>query len=48
MTLSGSGPSVVVWVAKDRVAQAAAELEARLPDARILPLEIAQHGAEAR
>ncbi len=47
VTLSGSGPSVVVWVAKDRVSQAAAELEARLPQARILPLQIAQHGAQA-
>jgi homoserine kinase len=47
VTLSGSGPSVVVWVEKDKVSQAAAELEARLPDARILPLEIANHGAQA-
>ncbi len=45
VTLSGSGPSVVVWAAKDKVAQAAAELERRYPDARILPLAIAPEGA---
>ena len=40
VTLSGSGPSVVVWVEKDRVAEAAAELDARAsPSARVLPLE---------
>ena len=48
VTLSGSGPSVVVWVEKDKIAPAAAELEARLPDARVLPLKIADHGAEAQ
>jgi homoserine kinase len=47
VTLSGSGPSVVVWVEKEKVDQAAAELEARLPDARVLPLSIAAHGATA-
>ena len=48
VTLSGSGPSVVVWARKDRVDEVVAELERRLPDARILPLKIAQNGAEAR
>jgi homoserine kinase len=47
ITLSGSGPSVVVWAEKDKAGTAAAELEARLPDARILPLAIAEHGTEA-
>ena len=47
VTLSGSGPSVVVWVEKDMVAAAVAELEARLPDARVLALAIAAHGAAA-
>jgi homoserine kinase len=47
VTLSGSGPSVVVWVEKDKVAAAVAELESRLPDARVLALDIATHGAEA-
>jgi homoserine kinase len=48
VTLSGSGPSVVVWLHKDRAAAGVVELERRLPDARILPLEIAQNGAEAK
>jgi homoserine kinase len=48
VTLSGSGPSVVVWVEKDKVTEAVAALEARIPDARILPLDIATHGAEAQ
>jgi homoserine kinase len=46
VTLSGSGPSVVVWAEKDKAAAVVAELETRLPDARILPLAIADHGAE--
>ena len=33
VTLSGSGPSVVVWAEKDKAAAAAAELERALPDA---------------
>jgi homoserine kinase len=45
VTLSGSGPSVVVWAAKADAASVAAALEARLPDARILPLRIADQGA---
>jgi homoserine kinase len=47
VTLSGSGPSVVVWARKDAAADAVAELRVRLPDARILPLGVAAHGAEA-
>jgi homoserine kinase len=47
VTLSGSGPSVVVWVAKETVSQSAVELAARFPDARVLPLHIAHHGARA-
>ena len=45
VTLSGSGPSVVVWAAKADAASVAAALEARLPDAKILPLRIADQGA---
>ncbi len=45
VTLSGSGPSIVVWVEKAAVAEAAAELGNRYPDARVLPLRIAQTGA---
>ena len=48
VTLSGSGPSVVVWAEKGKVDAVVAELERRLPDARILPLKIAQNGASAR
>ena len=47
VTLSGSGPSVVVWAEKDRVQQVTAALEQRYPDARVLPLRIADHGTEA-
>jgi homoserine kinase len=45
VTLSGSGPSVVVWAAKPDAASVAAALEARLPDAQVLPLSIAEQGA---
>jgi homoserine kinase len=45
VTLSGSGPSVVVWARKDDEAAVAAALEARFPDARVLPLRIADQGA---
>ena len=46
-TLSGSGPSVVVWAPAQAAAAVAAELERRFPDARILPLAVAPHGARA-
>jgi homoserine kinase len=45
VTLSGSGPSVVVWAAKADAADAAAELGRRYPDARVLPLAVAPEGA---
>jgi homoserine kinase len=45
VTLSGSGPSVVVWAAKDKAAEAAAELEARHPEALVLHLAVASEGA---
>jgi homoserine kinase len=45
VTLSGSGPSVVVWVEKDKAADAAAELEARHPEALVLHLAVAPEGA---
>ena len=49
VTLSGSGPSVVVWVDKQECDASAvvAELERRYPDARVLPLEVAPEGAHA-
>jgi len=45
VTLSGSGPSVVVWAAKADADAVAAALDARLPDAEVLPLSIAEQGA---
>jgi homoserine kinase len=45
VTLSGSGPSVVVWAAKGEVPGVSAALEARFPEAKILPLSIADRGA---
>jgi homoserine kinase len=46
VTLSGSGPSVVVWAAQERAADVAGELERSLPpDTRVLPLRVAQEGA---
>jgi homoserine kinase len=49
VTLSGSGPSVVVWAEKRHAEAAAAELRSRLGDrAQVLRLEIASAGASAR
>ena len=46
VTLSGSGPSVVVWAAHDRAAGVAAQLRETLSDdTRVLPLRVAQRGA---
>jgi homoserine kinase len=46
VTLSGSGPSVVVWAAEDRADALAGELRRRLsPDTTVLPLRVAQEGA---
>ena len=46
VTLSGSGPSVVVWAENDRAADVARELEHSLPDdTMVLPLRVAQEGA---
>ena len=48
VTLSGSGPSVVVWADKRRAGEVAAALEHSLPaDTRVLPLGIAPEGARA-
>jgi homoserine kinase len=46
VTLSGSGPSVVVWAEDARAADVALELEKSLPDdTMVLPLRVAQEGA---
>jgi homoserine kinase len=48
-TLSGSGPSVVVWAEKDSAERVAAALERALPDGtRVLPLRVAHEGASIR
>jgi homoserine kinase len=45
VTLSGSGPSVIVWTRAEDVAAAAAELERRFPDDRVLSLTTTPSGA---
>src|SRR5262249_62354702 len=46
VTLSGSGPSVVVWLKQTcPVPGVVTELQERFPDARVLPLKIAAKGA---
>jgi homoserine kinase len=46
VTLSGSGPSVVVWAAHDQAEDVAERLRTTLPDdTRVLPLRVAQRGA---
>jgi homoserine kinase len=47
VTLSGSGPSVVVWAENARAADVALELKDSLPDdTMVLPLRVAQEGAK--
>jgi homoserine kinase len=50
VTLSGSGPSVVVWAEKQGPdpLTVVTELQQRYPDARVLPLRIAEQGAHAQ
>ena len=46
VTLSGSGPSVVVWAAHERADGVVADLQNSLPDdTRVLQLRVAQEGA---
>ena len=44
-TLSGSGPTVIVWAARESAARCAAELAERFPDADVLQLSISPTGA---
>ena len=44
-TLSGSGPTVIVWARQDDVTSCAAELRARFPGVEVLPLQVAGSGA---
>jgi homoserine kinase len=46
-TLSGSGPTVIVWAEKDRAGETAAELSARFPDHEVLHLPVTTTGASA-
>jgi len=46
-TLSGSGPTVMVWARPDAVDACAAELTGRFPAAEVFPLPIAAEGAGA-
>jgi len=46
-TISGSGPTVIVWARDDAVATCVAELEARYPDVDVLPLPASPKGAHA-
>jgi homoserine kinase len=47
VTLSGSGPTVVVWARKDSAGKVAERLADRYPSATVLPLRIAPAGATA-
>jgi homoserine kinase len=44
-TLSGSGPSVIVWARDEEALSCEAELTARFPGQRVLRLEVAALGA---
>jgi homoserine kinase len=44
-TLSGSGPSVIVWATAERVEDCAAELRSRYPHTDVVPLSVATEGA---
>lgn len=44
-TLSGSGPTVIVWARKERAGDVAVELSERFPEHEILHLSIAREGA---
>lgn len=45
VTISGSGPTVIVWARRGHGDRVAATLAARFPDARVLPLAVASAGA---
>ena len=46
-SLSGSGPTVILWLRPDAVAGSAVELAGRFPEVQVLPLAVARRGAEA-
>jgi homoserine kinase len=45
-TISGSGPTVIVWAREEAAAEAAAELSERFPDVGVLRLAVSPTGAE--
>jgi homoserine kinase len=46
-TISGSGPTVVVWARHDAVDACSGELEQRFPDIDVRPLDVSPKGAHA-
>jgi homoserine kinase len=44
-TLSGSGPTVIVWARRETLTPCTTELELRFPEARVLPLAVSRTGA---
>jgi homoserine kinase len=45
-TISGSGPTVIVWAEDDRAAECARELEQRFADATVMRLSVSPNGVE--
>jgi homoserine kinase len=45
-TISGSGPTVIVWAYDDQVEGCATELESRFADAEVIPLGVSAVGAQ--
>jgi homoserine kinase len=48
LTISGSGPTVIVWARRGQEATCADELRERFPDERVLPLAVSPTGAGGR
>ena len=47
-TLSGSGPTVIVWASRSDASRATAELAERFPAVRVLPMSISPRGAATK
>ena len=47
VTISGSGPSVIVWARDDAATACAQELAGRYPDVRVIELAVSTRGAHA-
>jgi len=46
VTISGSGPTVIVWAARDRADDCARTLEERFGDATVMQLRVSAAGVE--